>query len=93
MTDCHDAGKALCAAVITADQMFALIEDRYHMTAEQRGICREIVEATAEYAAALVAAEREACAKIADEHSAWARSFGAERACEMVAAAIRNRST
>lgn len=39
-----------------------------------------------------VLAEREACAKIADEHSAWTRSYGAEEACEMIAAAIRKRS-
>lgn len=38
-----------------------------------------------------VADEREACARIADDHSAWARSFGAEEACEMVAKAIRSR--
>ncbi len=38
-----------------------------------------------------LAAEREACARIADDHSAWARSFGAEEACEMVAKAIRSR--
>lgn len=41
--------------------------------------------------AAAIAAEREACAKIADEHSAWTRSYGAEEACEMVAKAIRAR--
>lgn len=40
---------------------------------------------------AALAAEREACARIADDHSAWARSFGAEEACEMVAKAIRSR--
>lgn len=38
-----------------------------------------------------VAAEREACARLADEHSAWTRSYGAEEACEMVAKAIRSR--
>lgn len=38
-----------------------------------------------------VAAEREACAKIADDHSAWSRSFGSEQTCETIAAAIRAR--
>ena len=38
-----------------------------------------------------IAAEREACAKIADETSAWCRSLGAEETAESIAAAIRAR--
>lgn len=38
-----------------------------------------------------VAAEREACARIADETSAWCRSLGAEETAERIAAAIRAR--
>jgi hypothetical protein len=38
-----------------------------------------------------VAAEREACAKIADETSAWCRSLGAEETAENIAASIRAR--
>ena len=39
-----------------------------------------------------VAAEREANAKMADDHSTWGRSFGAEKICEMIAKAIRART-
>lgn len=53
-----------------------------------RDMQREIVTAI-ELA---VAAEREECAKIAHEHSAWTRAFGAEKACEMIEAAIRSRT-
>jgi dihydroxyacetone kinase len=38
-----------------------------------------------------VAEEREACAKVADETSAWCRSLGAEETAENIAAAIRAR--
>lgn len=56
-------------------------------------VAREIISGLlAEITRLRAAAEsdRQRCAKIANEHSAWARSFGAEKACEMVAAAIRD---
>lgn len=40
-----------------------------------------------------IAAEREACAKIADHTSAWCRSFSSEETAERIAAAIRARGT
>lgn len=39
----------------------------------------------------MLAAEREACAKIADEASAWCRSFSSEETAERIEAAIRAR--
>jgi len=39
----------------------------------------------------VIAAEREACATIADETSAWCRSLGGEETAESIAAAIRAR--
>ena len=50
-----------------------------------------IRDASAKVLLGVVAAEREACAQIADDHSTWTRSYGAEAACEMVAAEIRKR--
>lgn len=40
-----------------------------------------------------IAAENEACARVADDASAWCRSFGAEETAEHIAAAIRARTT
>ena len=51
----------------TADQMMALFRSRFDVPAEIEPTLKEIVEAAVDYAAGMVAAEREACAKIADE--------------------------
>ncbi len=50
-------------------------------------------ELAIDVATAAVAAEREACARIADEVSAWCRSFSSEETAERIAAAIRARKT
>jgi hypothetical protein len=43
--------------------------------------------------AAAIAAEREACAKIADDHSTWPCTCGAEMVSQIVATEIRKRGT
>lgn len=69
----------LSAAALVANGLAPDADDPIDRAALERAIAEAI------------SAEREACAKIADEHSAWTRSYGAEEACEMVAKAIRAR--